>query len=610
MIFTFSKFIKTNYRLLFTLIFTSFLFVFSLSKSYLLFHTIIELQSIIIAFTVFIITWNSKKILENQYLFFVGIAYFFIGTLDLFHTLTFKGMNIIEGKEFYANQFWVATRMLEAITLVVGFYFNEKKKLNADILFLAYLSISTLIVMSILNWHIFPICYIEGFGQTAFKIYSEYFIIILLFLSASILFYRRHYFDKYVSTLLFFSIGFAILSEFCFTLYVYNYSSMNAIGHLFKVVSFYLIYKANVETGFTQPTALLFKNINDSEFRYRKLAENLPVLLFRYDANYNCIYNNADKFEIFDKSIIETLKGELKLSLSDGKKYQKPINKSINFINEKIKLIYDIQIITENRSNKDDEPSYLILCQDITKIKEAEEQLTELNATKDKFFSIIAHDLKNPFTSILASNEMIQKNAAKLSTEKIQLLAGTSYQTAKNAFSLLENLLTWSQVQTGSLKPQLVSINMKKFLQEVYNEAHSIALTKNIKIEIISSIDENFNADLNMLKTICRNLISNAIKFSYPESKITVSVFEEIEKYNFSIADSGVGIDEENLKKIFLANNNFVRQGTAKEKGTGLGLQLCKDFIQLHGGLFWVESEVGKGSIFHFSIPFFNKEKK
>ncbi|HTN21403.1 MAG TPA: MASE3 domain-containing protein [Pelobium sp.] len=576
----------------------------SLNRSYLLFHTLIELLSIVVAFTVFVITWNAKKVLDNQYLLFVGIAYLFIGGLDLLHTLSFSGMNIIQGKNFYANQFWVATRSMEALTLVFGFYFlNSKRKINSDLLFCSYLAVSVLIILSILYWHIFPTCYIEGLGQTKFKIFAEYLIIIVLFLAGYLLHKRKKHFDPLVYKFLVASIFFTILSEFSFTLYFDNNSIFNVIGHLFKLVSFYLIYKANVETGFTKPTTVLFNSIKESEFRYRTLANNLPVLIFRFDKQLNCTYTNAND-RATDKELLKQLVAKIKHLLTNL------ITSTNHALQSEIKLtnadevrFLCLDIILEDRENELADETYLILCQDITKLKLAEEQLTDLNATKDKFFSIIAHDLKNPFTTILASNELIHKSAPKLGLEKVQQLASKSHEAAKNAHTLLENLLSWSMVQTGVLKPKPEQIEIDNMIERVVKTMHATASSKGIEINFSPSGALQCYADANMLDTVLRNLVSNAIKFSFADTAIDIAALEEVDSVKFSVTDQGIGIDEKSSKNL-LSNNLMVsKDGTAKEKGTGIGLQLCKDFIHLNGGKLNIISAPGEGTTFEFWLP-------
>ncbi|MFC5283825.1 MASE3 domain-containing protein [Pedobacter alpinus] len=569
-----------------------------------MFHTIIELSSIVVAFTVFIITWNSKKVLDNHYLYFVGVAYLFIGSLDLLHTLSFKGMNIMQGNHYYANQFWIATRSMEAITLALGFYFLKRKtKINADVLFLVYLAATVLITLSILYWHIFPVCYIEGVGQTTFKLIAEYVIILVLCFSLYTVKANKSYFNPLVYRLLLFSIIFTILSEFSFTLYVFNTDILNAIGHIFKLISFYLIYKANVEMGFKQPTMLLFNGIKESEVRYRTLANNLPVLIFRFDQEFNCNYTNAEEKAI-NVQLFQNLLAEIKLALVKVKESGQPSFKS-NFklvINNEPQT-YALDLILESQQTEKQEQTYLVLCLDITKLKLAEEQLLELNATKDKFLSIIAHDLKNPFTTILASSDLIQKSAGKLAVDKIQSLALRIHDAAKIAYLLLENLLSWSMVQTGALKPKPVVIDVAVLIETVAKNMTPHAFIKGIEISTPKQIVSNCYADLDMTQTILRNLLSNAIKFSFSDSTITIIIKEEDTFVKFSVNDKGIGIDEENLAQLLSNNKNTSTAGTAKEKGTGLGLQLCKEFIYLNGGTLNIQSSVNNGSTFEFSLP-------
>ena len=288
------SFIKANYRTIFTVGLLVLIFQISVKQNFLLFHTIVELSAIVIAFAVFIVTWNTRKMIDNNYLYFVGMAYIFIGTLDLLHTITYPGLNIIPGTIYYTNQFWIATRFVEALTFIMGFWFLKRKKvLNGDITILTYCVVTILFTLSILYWKIFPVCYLEGIGQTSFKITAEYVIIAMLFFAGFLLYSSRNSFSASVFRFLIVSLFFAILSEFCFTLYVSFFSVPAEIGHYAKLISFFLIYKANVETGFTKPTELIFKDLKDNEEKYRTLTENLPELIFRFDRSFRCLYANC-----------------------------------------------------------------------------------------------------------------------------------------------------------------------------------------------------------------------------------------------------------------------------------------------------------------------------
>ena len=533
---------------------------------------------------------------DNNYLCFVGIAYLSIAALDLLHTLTFKGMSIIPDTTYYANQFWVATRLLEAVTFVAGFGFARRIKLNTDLIFLSYFTVTVIITCSILVWHIFPVCYIEGIGQTPFKVFAEYTIIAVLLVAGYLLIKNRQHFSKSVYQFLLFSLIFTILSEFCFTLYVSNYSTANALGHYAKLIAFFLIYKANVETGFVEPTGLIFKNLADKEEKYRTLTENLPGMVMRFDSKLNCIYTNSEATE--SGLIIEQLHEVLlqtKLTLQvtvttmqlqrDGKDYH-----------------YIVQVIGENRTNKD-EQTYLVICQDITNLKEAEQQLQELNATKDKLFSIIAHDLKNPFTSLISYSEIIYKSNTKLSSEKIGQIALRMNESAKQAYNLLENLLNWSRIQTGILKANPQPVSVQHLLDKAQQFATPLAQAKNIHVIVEKEPDLTLNTDEQMISTVLRNLVGNAIKFSHPESNIILRTLHKSNELIISVTDFGVGIDQEVQKSLLFIGSTQTTAGTSSEKGTGLGLVLCKEFVEINGGRLWLESEPGIGTTSYFTLP-------
>ena len=232
------------------------------------------------ACAVFVIAWNSRKYIQNPYLLYIGIAYLFIGGLDLLHTLSYKGMSIFTDYDYYANQLWVAARYLESITLCIAFlflYFN--KKFNPHLVFVGYLATTALIVASVFYWKIFPVCFVEGEGLTPFKKNSEYVISGILLVNIFLLVKNKLRFETKIFHLLLWSLLFTIVSEIAFTFYISNYGLSNLVGHYFKIFSFYLIYKAIIETGITKPFALTFRELAASneklsmEIDVRKQAE-------------------------------------------------------------------------------------------------------------------------------------------------------------------------------------------------------------------------------------------------------------------------------------------------------------------------------------------------
>ncbi|MBD3307333.1 hybrid sensor histidine kinase/response regulator, partial [candidate division KSB3 bacterium] len=221
---------------------------------YLLFHNLAELFSIIVAGGIFMIGWNSRRYIQNPYFLFIAIAYLFIGGLDLLHTLAYKGMPVFQDYDYYANQLWIAARYMESLTLLVAYtFFSTKKPVKPFIVFGVYTLLFIALVGSIFYWKIFPICFIEGQGLTPFKKISEYIISAILLLDIWLLYKYRQRFEQQVFQWLVWSLLLTILSELAFTFYISNYGFSNLIGHYLKMFSFYLIYKAIIETGITRP---------------------------------------------------------------------------------------------------------------------------------------------------------------------------------------------------------------------------------------------------------------------------------------------------------------------------------------------------------------------
>jgi signal transduction histidine kinase/ligand-binding sensor domain-containing protein len=230
-------------------------------------------------------------------------------------------------------------------------------------------------------------------------------------------------------------------------------------------------------------------------------------------------------------------------------------------------------------------------------------ELFELNASKDKFFSIIAHDLRNPFNNIIGFSELLIEDIKSGDHSRNEKYAGMINISAVQTLRLLENLLEWANSQTGKIpfKPQ--PIKLGELLNEEFSMLNDLAVRK--KIELKSSLTDNLMimADKNMVLTILRNLISNAIKFTHKNGKVEVSARIKNKNAEISVSDNGIGMTKDTIAKIFRIDTTLSTRGTENEKGTGLGLFLCKEFIEKHGGKIWVESESGKGSIFKFLLP-------
>ncbi|RLD77539.1 MAG: hypothetical protein DRJ10_11770 [Bacteroidetes bacterium] len=246
------------------------------------------------------------------------------------------------------------------------------------------------------------------------------------------------------------------------------------------------------------------------------------------------------------------------------------------------------------------------LNQERKKLQNSEQELRDLNATKDKFFSIISHDLKNPFNTIIGFSGILLKNAETIDKEKIEEFSKLIYEAAESSYEMMLNLFQWAKSQRGKLEAKLEKLAINEIINNNIKLFASETVKKNIKISYEPKKELILHSDINMLDTIIRNLLSNALKFTAHEGKIKISTQENNGFVQISISDNGVGIKEEDKSKIFNLESSKKTYGTDMERGSGLGLILCQEFTKMLGGKIWFESKEGKGSTFSFTIPLEN----
>ncbi|WP_321347670.1 ATP-binding protein [uncultured Draconibacterium sp.] len=244
----------------------------------------------------------------------------------------------------------------------------------------------------------------------------------------------------------------------------------------------------------------------------------------------------------------------------------------------------------------------LLLEENLVKLAEDEKNLKRLNATKDKFFSIIAHDLKNPFNVLIGISDLLRNEKEAKNSDDFDVLIDGMYQAATSGYELLENLLEWSRTQTGTIKFEPQSFFIHKVFETNKHLNLEVAKTKDITIEI-SQKKAMVYADFDMVNFIVRNLLNNAIKFSNPKGKIELLAEQDNEMLIVTVKDNGIGMTPEMIENLFKIEMSVQREGTAHEKGTGLGLILCQEFVKINGGEIWVNSEKDKGSSFLFTLP-------
>jgi PAS domain S-box-containing protein len=303
----------------------------------------------------------------------------------------------------------------------------------------------------------------------------------------------------------------------------------------------------------------------------------------------------------------------------DRRKLVNILNKDGRIANLEIKIrhksgaLLDVIVAVEPiRINKVE--ALITTLQDITELKKAEKllrenekQLHEINSAKDKLFSIISHDLRSPFTSIIGFSELLIGKIQSNELNDIETYANLIHDSSLNAMSLLTNLLEWSSLQTGRINFSPTKFDLVQNISEAVESMMAQCFMKNISISVRTPSHLDVFADSMMINSVLRNLISNAIKFTKSGGHIIISAYIKDNSVVVEVADNGIGMEQEAVKKLFGNESYTSVRGTENEVGTGLGLIICKEFISKHNGEIWAESVINKGSRFMFSLPHLTK---
>lgn len=349
--------------------------------------------------------------------------------------------------------------------------------------------------------------------------------------------------------------------------------------------------------------------ISDAE----KMSDNYEQMPFLYSVGFvrdKTIFGGSlilsyDEIGKDESNIIETFGNQVSLSLQ-----RISIASELIESENKYRLLNkDLELKVKKRTHDLEASNYLLNQELIERhvieeeLRKREVSLKELNATKDKFFSIIAHDLKNPFTCLLGTTELLCEKLESMDGVKIRNLVQIIHDSARSGYTVLENLLIWSMSQTGLLTYNPEIINLKEVIIECVNYQKNFYPRKELNITTETCGEMNIYADRNMIATILRNLIDNAIKFTPNYGMVNINAKNNSEKISVSVRDSGIGIPDDIKKSLFRLDKKLTRPGTDKERGTGLGLKICKEFTDFLVGSLEIKSTVNKGSEIIFTIP-------
>ena len=605
--------------------------------SYLLFHALVELATISIACTLFILTWNSRQYLANGYLRLLGIGYGAIAVIDLMHTLTFKGMSIIPGAGAnLPTQLWIAARYLQAITLVAAPLCIERQ-INDRLVVVGYAVAVSALVAAILGGH-FPDCYLEGKGLTDFKIGSEYLITALLLAAMYLLQRARRHFNDSVFWLISCSVACTIVSEICFTAYVSVYGPANMIGHYAKLAAFYLIYRAVLVTGFIHPFQLIFRDLKQSEdalresnktleetaharidellareARYRSVIGNAPVVIHQVDRNGTFTMSegkglaalNLVPGEVVGQSIFERYRAYPDFCAS-VRQAMLGKRRSANALIDGIHFEIYFSLVP----GTDDAPELLAVAIDVSERKRMELALHEkeaaetANRAKSVFLSSVSHELRTPLNAILGFADLLRHDAGISSAQREQL--EVIHHSGAHLLRLINDILDISRIEAGRVQLPRAPFDLTALVDSLLAANSPAACAKGLQLNLERSPEVPryvWGAETRLRQALGK-LLDNAIKYTSQGSvtlRLSASPNPVGSQLRIAVEDTGAGIAADDQTLVFDA---FVQAGAnSSQQGTGLGLAITRKLVELMGGQIGVVSQPGQGSCLVIDLP-------
>ena len=584
--------------------------------SYLLFHGLAEAFSIVIACGVFMLAWNARRFMDNDYLLLIGVAYLVVGGLDLLHTLAYEGMGVFQG--YGANlstQLWVATRYVESLSFAVALLCC-RRKLRIGLVFAGYSVVTVAILGSVFYWRIFPICYIEGVGLTAFKKVSEYIISLVLLASIGLLYRKRAELDRNVLRLLVGATAVTIASELSFTFYTSVYGLSNLLGHVLKAISFYLVYRAIIETGLVQPYNLIFRDLTmreealrKAEANHRALLDAIPDTMFRITQDGTLLDFKVGKgpiltehpnvflqrrvTDVFPSVFAQQILTYTDLTLKGGEPH--------SFEYQMVPLSGSSVCDYEVRFVMSDRDEVLAIVRDISSRKEAER-------IKAEFVSTVSHEIRTPLTSIRGSLGLVAGGAVGEIPDQADAMINIALKNSERLTNLINDILDTEKIESGKMDFDRSALDLVALVEQSIEANQAYGESFKVRFEFEYTVpNAKVQADANRLMQVLANLLSNAVKFTPANETVSVCVSRQDEMLRVAVTDRGPGIPEEFHDKVFDKFTQLDTSNSRRNGGTGLGLSICKTIIRAMGGRIGFETEVGFGTTFYFDLPEWNE---
>jgi PAS domain S-box-containing protein len=588
--------------------------LYNLSRAnYLLFHGLAEMFGVAIAGGIAMIAWNSRNVVRRHFLLFIGLGYPFVGLLSLLHTFAYKGLSVFPSAPGanLPTQLWIAARFLECGTFLAAPHFLNRKVLPALVL-TGYTLVTGLILASLFVWPVFPDCYVDGVGLTSFKKVSEYLISLVWLVVIFILLAHREKFDAPVLRQLLVAVACNIAAELSFALYVDVYGVLNFSGHFLRIIGVYFFYRAIIEKSLREPYRSLFRELHQSEQRYRNIYETAPLAFVVWDQECRVTQWNRAAEKIFGWTSAETIgKNFLEFlipakerpavevvvaALNRGEIVNHSINANLTKAGGTIICEWNNSIMPDQDGN----PSGVVLSLglDITEQKKAEEVLRQQSEMIKRFAYSVVHDLKNPAGSLSALAELFQRRYGDALDDRGRRFCDQIKQTSRQISELVQNINTY--IAAKELTLQVENFELRELFELLRQEFAGRVAERQISWAEPEQLPA-IRADKIALLRILRNFVDNALKYGGPAlSRIEIGYRATPEHHQFFVQDDGVGLPTNTEEKIFeIFHRGQTASGTS---GAGLGLAITRELAEKMGGEVWAERPADHGTIFFIYI--------
>lgn len=593
--------------------------------NYLLFHTLTEIVTVVAGCGIFMVAWHARRQIDNHCILLIGVSHLFVAIITLFHALSYPRMGIFPGAGMnLPTQLWIGSRLLQGTSLALAPLF-VRKRLSPAAAVTAYAAVTSFILLSILHWDIFPTCFSDDVGLTPVKKGAEFLAGIFILAALTGLLTKRRHFDSRVFRMLSLSLVFLATSGFVFALNTGISTLIGMTGHLLTLGGFVLIYRAMVETGLERPYDLLFRDLKESEKRYRSLYHKTPVMLHSIDREGK-IVNVSDfwletlgyrRDEVLGRLSADFMTDESRAYvlgtvvpefLRSGCTRDIPLH----LLTSSGKVI---DVLLSSESERDDEGKIvrsLSVMTDVTEQRSAARQIERLNESLasramdlevangdlEAFNYSVSHDLRSHLTVIRGfSDVLLEVCADKLDDECRSYVRHIGEETGRMN-GLIGTLLDFSRVARVEL--ERVPVSLSTLAEEIALELRMKDQERIAEFTIAENAD--VTADPGLMRVVMDNLLGNAWKYTGKRERAVIEFGkEEVEgKTVFFVRDNGAGFSSQQADKLFLPFQRL--HGRSEFPGHGIGLATVHRIVSRHGGTIWAQGEEGNGAVFYFTL--------